>query len=99
LRTKVTLKHFSDLLNDFGLTKPLSEEADGSSVWNTIHMTQSNKLLKASPVIDLKFKLFIAEIEKLLKNQNFEECDRIAFLLNCIDLALLRLTPFKQRPK
>jgi hypothetical protein len=47
----------------------------------------------------LEFKLFIAEVKKLLENQHLEEDYRINPLATCVAPALLRISLFKQRPK
>ncbi len=44
---------------------------------------------KGPCVINMEFKLFITEIEKLLKNEHLEEDQRIYPCASCIALALL----------
>ena len=54
------------------------------------------KLLKGAPVIHLEFKIFIAEIEKLLENEHLEKEKRINPLSPFIVLALLDIALVKQ---
>ena len=75
------------------------EEGDRGGVWDVVHYAKTDKLLKGAPVIDLKFNLFIAEIEQLLNNQHLEEDQRINPLSPRVALSLLRITFLKQWSK
>jgi hypothetical protein len=61
LRTEVSLEHLEELLDDFCLSQSLSEEGGRGYIWNAIQYAKPDKLFEGAPVIDLKFKLFIAE--------------------------------------
>ena len=95
LEKDVGLKHLKELFDDFSLAKSLSEEGDGGGIRNVIHDTKTHELLKGTPVIDLEFELFIAEIKELLENQYLEEDQWIDSLSPCIAFAYLLVTPFK----
>jgi hypothetical protein len=58
LGAEVCLKHLEKLLDNFRLAQSLSEESDSSGIWNAVHHTKPDKLLKGAPVIHLEFKLF-----------------------------------------
>ena len=68
-------------------------------IWNAIHHAKTDKLLEGASVIDLKFKLLIAEIEQLLENQHLEEDQRINPLSPRVALTLLRVAFLKQWSK
>ena len=97
LGAEVCLKHLEKLLDNFRLAQSLSEESDSSGIWNAVHHTKPDKLLKGAPVIHLKFKLFIAEVEKLLENEHLEKDQRINPFASCVALPLVRVALFKQR--
>ena len=96
LRTQISLEHLEELLDHPRLSQSLSEEGDRGGVRNVVHHAKPDKLLKGAPVVDLKFRLFIAEIEQLLKNQHFEEDQRINPLSPSIALPLLRASLLKE---
>jgi hypothetical protein len=96
LGAEVGLKHLETLLDNFRLAQSLSEEGDCGGIWNAVHHTKPDKLLKGAPVIHLEFKLFIAEVEKLLENEHLEKDQRINPLAPCIVLALLHIALVKQ---
>ena len=81
------------------LLKSLSEESDSGGIWNIIHHSESDKFLEGAPVINLKFKLFITEVEQVLQNQHLEQDQRINPLSPRIALPLLRVALLKQRAK
>jgi hypothetical protein len=56
--------------------------------------TNSSKL---APVIHLEFKLFIAEVEKLLENEHLEKDQRINQFASCVALPLVGVALVKQR--
>ena len=93
---EVCLKHLEELLDNFRLAQSLSEEGDCGGIRNAVHHTKPDKLLKGAPVIHLKFKLFIAEVEKLLENEHLEKDQRINPFAPCIGLALLDIALVKQ---
>jgi hypothetical protein len=68
LGTGIGLKHLEQLINHACFTKSLSEERDGCGIWDVGDDAKTHKLFKGTPVVDLKFKLFIAEVEKLLQH-------------------------------
>ena len=74
------------------ISQLLPEEGDSGCIWNAIHHANIYKLLEGASVIDLKFKLFIAEIEKLLKNKHLEKNQQIKPLASRVALPLLRVT-------
>ena len=92
LGAEVGLKHLEELFDNFRFAKSLSEEGDCGGIWYAVHHTKPDKLLKGAPVINLEFKLFIAEVKKLLENKHLEQYQRINPLAPCIALALLRVT-------
>ena len=96
LGTEIGFKHLEQLLNHACFTRPLSEELDGGGIQDVVHDAKFHDLLKGSPVIDLKFELFIAEVEMLLQNQHLDHDQWIDLLAPCVDLALFRINPFKQ---
>ena len=96
---QVTLEHLEELIDDLRLSQSLSEEGDRGCIWNAVHYAKPDKLFEGAPVIDLKFELFIAEIEQLLKNQHLEEDQRINPLSPRVALSLLRITFLKQWSK
>jgi hypothetical protein len=96
LQTQVSLEHPEKLLDHPCLSKPLSEEGDCGCIRNAVHHAKTDKLFEGAPVIDLKFNLFIAEVEQLLKNQHLEEYQRINPLSPCIALPLLYIAFLKQ---
>ena len=55
--------------------------------------------LEKATIIYLKFEFFIAEIEKLLKNEYLERDHYIDSLLACITLTLLCVTLGKKWPQ
>ena len=95
LGAEIGLEHLKELFDDFSLAKSLSDEGDGGGIWDTVHDTKTNKLLEGTPVIDLEFKLFIAEVEELLENQHLEEDQWIDSLSACIALSFVLIAPFK----
>jgi hypothetical protein len=68
LGSEVLLKQLKNLLDKTRLSQSFPEEGDCSSIWNIIHHHKTDELLEGSSVIHLKFKLFITEVEKLLKH-------------------------------
>ena len=96
---QVSLEHLEELLDDLRLSQSLSEEGDRGCIWNAVHYAKPDILSEGAPVIDLKFKLFIAEIEQLLKNQHLAEDQRINPLSPRVPLPLLRVVFLKQWSK
>ena len=101
LGAEVSLKHLEDLLDHSRLAQPLFEEGDCGGIWNAVdhtkpHHTKPDKLLKGASVVHLEFKLFIAQVEKLLENEHLEKDQRINPLAPCIALALVLIALVKQ---
>ena len=59
----------------------------------------SNKLLEGTPIIHLEFKLFIADIKKLLEYKHLEKDQRINPLSPCVTLPLECVALIKKRTK
>ena len=72
---------------------------DKRGIWTIIHHAKSDRFLKEASVIDLKFKLLIAEVEQLLENQHLEQNQRIHPLASRVAPSLLRVTSLEQWPK
>lgn len=70
LGAKVCFKNLQELLDKVCLAQSLSEEVDCAGIFNAVSHTKPDKLLKGAPVIHLEFKVFIAEVEKLLENEH-----------------------------
>ena len=66
-------------------SKPLSEKREGDGIWDVVHDAKTHKLFEGTPVIDLKFKLVTAEVEKLLENEHLEKdsADQSSCALHC----------------
>ena len=96
LGAEVSLKHLEELLDHSRLAQPLPEEGDCGGIWNHVHHTKSDKLLKGASVVHLEFKLFIAQVEKLLENEHLEKDQRVNPLAPCIALALVLIALVKQ---
>ena len=96
---EVCLKHLKELLDNSRLAQSLSEEGDCGGIWNVVHHAKPDKLLKGASVIHLEFKLVIAEIEKLLENEDLEKDQRINPLSFCIAFALLNIALVKKWPE
>ena len=79
-----------------GLAQPLAQEGNCGGIWNAVHHTEPDKLLKGAPVVHLEFKLFIAQVEKLLENEHLEKDQWINPLAPCIALALVLIALVKQ---
>ena len=60
------------------------------------HHTEPDKLLKGASVVHLEFKLFIAQVEKLLENEHLEKDQRVNPLAPCIAPALVLIALVKQ---
>jgi hypothetical protein len=96
LGAEVSLKHLEKLLDHSCLAQPLPEEGNCSGIWNTVHHTKPDKLLKGASVVHLEFKLFIAQVEKLLENEHLEKDQRVNPLAACIALELVLIALVKQ---
>jgi len=96
LGAEVSLKHLEELLDHSRLAQPLPEEGDCGGIWNAVHHTEPDKLLQGASVVHLEFKLFIAQVEKLLENEHFEKDQRVNPLTTCIALALMLIALVKQ---
>jgi len=96
LGAEVSLKQIEELLDHYRLAKPLPEKGDCGGIWNPIHHTKPDKLLKGASVVHLEFKLFISQVERLLDNEHFEKDQRVNPLAACIALALVLIALFKQ---
>ena len=96
LGAEVSLKHLEELLDHSSLAQPLPEEGDCGGIWNPVHHTKPDKLLKGASVVHLEFKLFIAQVEKLLENEHLEKDQRVNPLAPCIALALVLIALVKQ---
>ena len=96
LGTEVSLKHLKELFDHSRLAQPLPEEGNYSGISNAIHHTKPDKFLKRASVIHLEFKLFIAQIEKLLENEYHEKDQRINPLSPRIAFALVLIALVKQ---
>ena len=58
LGTELSLKHLEELLDHSRFAQPLPEEGDCGGIWNAVHHTKPDKLLKGASVIHLEFNLF-----------------------------------------
>ncbi len=96
LFSEESLKLLEELFDDACFAKTFPEESHSCGVWNIVHHPKTYELLKRSPVIDLEFKFFIAQVEKLLEHQHLEQDQRINPLATSIALALLHVTHLKQ---
>ena len=79
LGAEVCLKHLEKLLDNFRLAQSLSEESDSSGIWNAVHHTKPDKLLKGAPVIHLEFKLFNRK-RKATPTLRLKSCCRTSIL-------------------
>jgi hypothetical protein len=77
---------------DASVAKPLSEERDGSGVWDAVNDTRARRLLEETPDIDQELELFIAKAEELLENQHIKEDRWISSHSPCLAIELLRIT-------
>jgi len=96
LREEVSLKHFEEILDHSRLAEPLPEKGDCAGIWNSVQHTNTDKLLRGASVVHLEFKLFIAQVEKLMDNEHLEKDQRVNHLAPCIALALVLISPVKQ---
>ena len=96
LFSKVSLKLLEELSNHVCLANTFSEDSHGCGVWDIVHYPKTYELLKGSSVIDLKFKFFIAQIEKLLEYQHLKKNQWINPLATNVALALLLVPHLKQ---
>jgi len=93
---EVCLKHLEELLDNSRVAQSLSEECDCVGIWNAVHHAKPYKLPKKRLVINLKFKLVIAKVEKLVENENLRKDRWINPLASCIALALLSIALVKK---
>ena len=91
----MSVSQLEEFLDDLRLSQSLSEEGDRGCIWNAVHYAKPDKLFERAPVVDLKLKLFIAEVEQLLQNQHLEENQRINPLSSSVDLPVLRVASLK----
>jgi hypothetical protein len=66
----VCLNHLKEFIHNSSLAQSHPEGADCGGIWNAVHHAKPDKLLKEAFVIHLEFKLFVAEVEKLLENEH-----------------------------
>jgi hypothetical protein len=92
LRAQVSLKHLKEFLDNSHPAQSFSEEGDCGGIWNVVHHTKPDKLLKGASVIHLVFKLVIIEDEKLLENKHLEKDQRINPLAPYIALPFLSIS-------
>jgi hypothetical protein len=79
LGAEVCLKLLEELLDNFRLAQSLSEEGDCGGIWNAVHHTKPDKLLKGAPVIHLEFKLFNCK-QKATLTLRLKSCWRTSIL-------------------
>jgi hypothetical protein len=99
LGAEVCLEHLEELFNHSRFTQSLPKEGDCSCIRNAVHHTKTNKLLEGTPIIHLEFKLFIANIKKLLEYKHLEKDQRINPLAPCVALPLECVALIKERSK
>ena len=70
---KVSLKYLEELYEHSRLAQSLPEEGDYGGIWNVDQNTKTDKLHKEGAVINLNLKLYITEVEKLMKNVHLKK--------------------------
>ncbi len=89
LETELRLQHLEELLDHSRLAQSLPEEDDYGGIWNAVHHTKPDKLLKGASVIHLEFKLFNRK-QKATPTLRLKSCWRTSILKRISGSILLR---------